>query len=309
LASLRPLFPSALTLSLLLFPAVPIDREALPPLDVPSVTKVYENLTYRTVGGQTLQLDLAVPAGPGPFPVIVFLHGGSWIVGDRARYRDEIEVAADRGFVGVTVNYRLCKTGEDTPSVDGFPAALHDVKAAIRFLRTNASRYRIDPDRIGIGGQSAGGHLALLAGLTRPEDGLEGDMPPGAPSSAVRAVVNIFGPTDVAALARDNPISRPVLVMLLGAQPEAAPERFRRASPVNYARRDAPPILTLHGSADTVVPVVQARRLDAALKKAGARHELVVLPGGGHGFRGPLAERSARLFYEFFEQTLKGPAR
>lgn len=281
----------------------PISQQA----DAPPAPTVFEAVTYRAVDGRPLKLDVAVPPGDGPFPVIVMLHGGGWIKGDRSRFRDEIEEAAWRGFVGVTVSYRLCKTGEDTPSVDGFPAPVQDVKAAIRFLRANAGQFRIDPDRIGIGGESAGGHIALMVGLTRPEDGLDGDVPADAPSSEVQAVVNVFGPTDLAMLARDNPPSRVPLVMLLGAAPELAPERYREASPTSYVRRDAPPVLTIHGTADGLVPVSQARQLDMAMKKTGARHELLILYGSGHGFGGVHALRTQRAFYEFFGRTLKRP--
>lgn len=302
-----PLLAPALLVFTAAANAVAAEPAGIPEGDSPPAPTVFEEITYRTVDKAKLKLDVAVPSGDGPFPAIVMLHGGGWITGDRSRFRDEIEEAAWRGFVGVTVSYRLCRTGEDTPSVDGFPAPLHDVKSAIRFLRANAERYRIDPDRIGIGGESAGGHIALLVGLTRPQDGLEGDAPDDAPSSAVQAVANVFGPTDLDAMARDNPATKPVLVTLLGAAPEVAPERYREASPVTYVRTDAPPILTVHGTADGLVPVSQARRLDAALKGVGARHSLLILPGSGHGFGGVHALRVQQTFYTFFERTLKQP--
>jgi acetyl esterase/lipase len=203
------------------------------------------------------------------------------------------------------VSYHLAKTGPGDPSVDGFPLPLQDVKAAIRFLRANASDYHLDPKRIGICGESAGGHLALLAALTQPKDGLDGEVPAGAPSSEVQAVANIFGPTDLTALAEDNPVTKPGLVILMGAVPELMPEAYKKASPVTYARRDAPPILTIHGSADSLVPVSQAKRLDAALKRTGAKHTLLILHGAGHGFWGDNATRSGQAVYGFFEKTLK----
>jgi len=273
----------------------------------PPAPKVFEAVTYRTIDDRPLKLDVAAPPGQGPFPAIVMLHGGSWITGDRSRFRDEIEEAAWRGFVGVTVSYRLCRTGEDTPSVDGFPAQVHDVKAEIRFLRSNADRFRIDPERIGVAGESAGGHIALLVGLTRPEDGLEGEVDSNDPPSTVQAVVNVFGPTDLRALARDNPTTTPGLVMLLGAAPEVMPEKYGEASPTSYVRKGAPPVLTIHGTADGLVPVSQARRLDGAFKKAGAKHELLLLYGSGHGFGGVHALRAQQSFYQFFERNLKRP--
>lgn len=252
-----------------------------------------------------MKLDIAVPAGAGMHPGIIYLHGGGWIVGDRSRFRDEIERAAWRGYVAATVSYHLAKTGPGDPSVDGFPLPLQDVKAAIRFLKANAGDYHLDVRRIGICGESAGGHLALLAALTQPADGLDGDVPEDAPSSEVQAVANVFGPTDLTALANDNRATRPGLVILMGAAPELMPDEYRRASPVTYARHDAPPILTIHGAADGLVPVSQARRLDVALKRVGAKHSLLVLNGAGHGFWGDNAERAEHAVYAFFEKTLK----
>ncbi len=262
-------------------------------------------MTYRVVDEREMQLDVAVPAGEGRHPALVFLHGGGWVTGDRSRFRDEIERAATRGYVAATVSYHLARTGPGDPSVDGFPIPLHDVKAAIRFLRSNAKEFHLDPDRIGIVGESAGGHLALLAGLTRSKDKLEGDVPADAPSSAVQAVVNVFGPSDLTALVQENPSTKPVMVMLLGGVPELVPNEYRAASPVTYARRDAPPILTIHGSADGLVPVSQAMRLNAAMKRAGGSHQLMVLNGAGHGFGRENAARAERAIYEFFAKTLK----
>lgn len=265
---------------------------------------VREDVTYKTIDNRLLQCDIAVPAGEGPFPAIVMLHGGGWIVGNRSRYRDEIEEAAKRGFVGVTVSYRLAKTGNGDPSVDGFPAALYDVKAAIRFLRRNAEQYHINPEHIGIMGQSAGGHLALLAGLTRPCDKLEGPIPEDAPSSAVQAVVNIFGPTALMALVEENPRSRPVLVIFLGAAPELNAEIYRRASPVTYIHEGAPPVLTFHGVGDGLVPISQAKRLDEAMKQAGASHRLIRVRAG-HRFGLEQALATRREMYQFFSETLE----
>lgn len=271
----------------------------------PLAPTVQEGLTYRVVEGREFKLDIAIPVGEGPFPAILFLHGGAWVVGNRDRFRDEIEEAARRDFIGATVTYHLAKTGVDRPSVDGFPAPLEDVKAAIRFLRANAQDFKLDSNHIGIAGESAGGHLALLAALTKPEDGFDQTRDVNAPSSEVQAVVNVFGPTDLLALAEENPQARPVLVMLLGSAPELDPQRYRAASPVSYVRRDAPPILTIHGTRDGLVPVSQARRLDAAMKKAGARHQLMILNGSGHGFGRIHAQQTQRAYYDFFTRTLK----
>ncbi|MGC1272354.1 MAG: alpha/beta hydrolase [Planctomycetaceae bacterium] len=275
--------------------------------DEPSEITFHDDVTYRIVGEQELKLDLAVPPGDGPFPAIVFVHGGGWIMGNRSRYWYETEEAARRGFVAATISYRLSRTGVETPSVDGFPAALEDVKAAIRFLRSNSKEFRIDPKRIGIVGESAGGHLALLAGLTQPSDGFEGSPPKNAPSSAVQAVVNVSGATDLAPLWQSSERIRPVLVILLGGNPQTESAVYGTASPVTYARKDAPPILTIHGASDSLVPAQQARRLDAAVKKAGGRHTLLILPEAGHRLRGDQYRYSLFVTFDFLSKMLRKP--
>ena len=161
-----------------------------------------ENITYGKAGDTELKLDLARPAGNGPFPAIVFIHGGGWSGGNRQAYRAQIQEAAKRGYVAATISYRLMKYDEvkkETTTADPiFPAQIHDAKAAIRWVRANAKKYSVDPDRIGVTGGSAGGHLSLLVGLTDSASGLEGDSGNPDQSSRVQAVVNVFGPTDMA---------------------------------------------------------------------------------------------------------------
>lgn len=282
-------------------------QQAAVAADEPSEITFREDITYRIVNEQELKLDLAMPTGDGPFPAIVFVHGGGWIMGNRSRYWYETEEAAQRGFVAATISYRLSKTGIDTPSVDGFPAALEDVKAAIRFLRSNRHEFRIDAKRIGVVGESAGGHLALLAGLTQPSDGFEGSPPKNVPSSSVQAIVNISGATDLAPLWKSSERIRPVLVILLGGTPQAEADAYRRASPIQYARKDAPPILTIHGASDSLVPAQQARRLDAAVKKAGGRHTLLILPETGHRLRGDQFRYSLFVTFDFLSKMLTKP--
>jgi acetyl esterase/lipase len=140
---------------------------------------VEENITYGHGGTAELKLDLARPTGAGPFPAIVFIHGGGWYQGNRQAYKQEIREAAKRGYVAATISYRLMlfdeAKRETTTAEPNFPAKIHDDKSAIRWLRANAEKYQIDPDRIGVTGGSAGGHLSLLIGLTDAESDLEGD--------------------------------------------------------------------------------------------------------------------------------------
>lgn len=273
--------------------------------DDPAAPRVMENLVYSEVAGKKLELDLAKPAGDGPFPALVLIHGGGWKGGDRKSYRVEIERAARFGYTAVTISYRLTNPNKDGKAEHPFPAQIHDVKQAIRWLRANAAEHKVDPTRIGVMGASAGGHLSLLAGLTDKRSGLEGPDTPANSDTRVQAVVNYFGPTDFPNY-EDIPLVQPLFRELLGGAPEEVPEAYKRASPVTYATSDDPPVLTLHGDADRIVPVSQAELLDRRMKAVGARHELVVFQGQGHGFGVEQALRAVKLQYEFFEKHLKG---
>ena len=133
------------------------------------------NIVYVVRGDTELLLDLERPAeGDGPFPAVVFIHDGGWLEGAKSDVRIESVLAARRGYVGVAIDYRLTRPLSEAKPENQFPAQIHDVKAAIRWLRANAEKYNIDPERIGVVGYGAGGQLALLAAFTEPKDGLEG---------------------------------------------------------------------------------------------------------------------------------------
>lgn len=269
---------------------------------------IEEGVTYSRAGDAELQLDIARPVGEGPFPAVVFIHGGGWYLGDRHGYRSLIEDAARRGYVGVTVSYRLMTFDEEqketTTAMQPFPAQVHDVKAAVRWLRVHADRYHIDAQRIGATGRSAGGHLALMLGLTDADSGLEGDGGSAGESSRVQAVVNVFGPTDLEGCYRSSSVAW-IFRLFAGGSPEEVPDTYRRASPVTYASADDPPVLTLQGSEDRLVPLAQARLLDKRLKAVGASHTLTVFEGQGHGFGGEQRRRELRAMWRFFDQQLK----
>jgi acetyl esterase/lipase len=272
---------------------------------------VEENITYGKGGDVDLQLDLARPkVGTGPFPAIVFIHGGGWSGGARQGYRGQIEAAAKKGYVAVTITYRLTQPDPETKIAKyPYPAQIHDCKCAVRWLRSVADKYHVDKNRIGVTGASAGGHLSLLVGLTDDKAGLEGDGGHADQSSRVQAVVNVYGPTDLSTAYDDVPRVRDLVKALCDGTPESATENYKAASPVTYISKDDPPVLTLHGDRDNIVLVSQATLLDAAMKKGGARHELVILKDQGHGFSGDAAKQANDATWTFFDRELKGASK
>ena len=269
---------------------------------------VEENVTYGKAGESELKLDVARPDGDGPFPAIVFIHGGGWYQGKRQAYRTQIEEAAKRGYVAATISYRLMKFDEkqkETTSADPiFPAQIHDAKAAIRWLRANAEKYHVDPNRIGVTGGSAGGHLSLLVGLTDPSAKLEGESGNPDQSSRVQAVVNVFGPTEMSGCYQKSSVAW-IFRLFMGGTPDETSQRYQAASPVTYVSKDDPPVLTLHGDRDALVPIEQATILDEKMKAAGATHELLILQGQGHGFGGEHQQKAMNATWEFFDKHLQ----
>ncbi len=269
---------------------------------------VLENITYGKGGETELKLDLAQPEGDGPFPAIVFIHGGGWFQGNRQSYKTQIQEAARRGYVAATITYRLMKFDqakkETTTAQPIFPAQIHDAKAAIRWLRANAAKYHVDPNRIGVTGGSAGGHLSLLVGLTDKNAKLEGEGGHPRQSSRVQAVVNTFGPTEMAS-AYETSVVAWIFRLFMGGTPKEVPETYKAASPVTYISKDDPPVLTLQGDRDTLVPVAQAKLLDEKMKAVGASHTLKIFPGQGHGFAGKANQEAWQATWDFFDEHLK----
>lgn len=245
------------------------------------------------------RLDIYLPRERhrGPLPVILYVHGGGWAQGDKADGAARLmDFVRDGYYAGVSVGYRL--SGEAT-----WPAPLHDVKAAVRWVRGNADRLGLDPARIGVWGRGAGAHLALMLGVTGNVPRLEGTLGEHRREhSRVKAVANFFGPTDLPALVGaasdidrrrgDAPES-----LLLGGAIRDRLAQAREASPVTHASAGSATVLTVHGTLDRVVPFAQAARLDDALHKAGVASHLVTIDGGAHGDFGSSADdRLAALF-------------
>lgn len=267
--------------------------------------KMEKKVVYGSGGDRQLELDIVAPEGEGPFPAIVFIHGGGWRGGARQGYHAMCNEAAARGYVAMTVTYRLTEPDGKGKAKHPFPAAVHDVKCAVRWLRANAEKYHVDPDRIGATGGSAGGHLSLMVGLTDADAKLEGTGGHADQSSRVAAVVNYFGPTDMVLLHQTSPGAAPIVASFLDGDPDAAAENYRASSPVTYVSKDDPPVLSIHGSDDKLVPPSQAETLDEKLKAAGGQHELLLLAGQGHGFRGEATRQAADALFAFFDKHLK----
>lgn len=239
----------------------------------------YHNLVYGQGGGKALRLDLypatSVVANPPPAPVIVFLHGGGWKVGDK----NEIEPYAARfteaGFAVVSVNYRLSSDGR-------FPTQIFDCKTAVRWTRAHAAQYGLDPKHIGVLGFSAGGHLAALLGTTAGVQKLE-DRAAGSPdaSSRVQAVCDVSGPVDLTLPPRSL-IGKLSIDGLLGGTAREKPDLAREGNPALYATPDDAPTLLIYGSADELVPPIHAKILSEALRKAGVEAEVLTVEGGKH---------------------------
>jgi acetyl esterase/lipase len=262
--------------------------------------KATEDIVYRKAGDQELKLDLVEPTeGEGPFPALVVIHGGAWRGGNKrdGYVRAVMIAAAKRGYVAISPQYRFCPK-------ETFPAQVIDVKAAVRWLHEHAEEHKVDDKHIGAVGFSAGGHLSLMLGLTGPGDGLEGDAPAGASSSKVQAVVNFFGPTDLAA--SDIPeVSKPLVRDFLGGNALEKFDAARKASPLTFVSPDDPPVLTFQGTRDPLVPYNQALRLAEALTEAGVPGRVELILGGGHGFGGADGAHTTAETFAFFDRYLK----
>lgn len=239
------------------------------------------------------------PTGDQTLPVIVFIHGGGWRNGSKEGGRNRLAPLVATGrFAGVTINYRLTNEAQ-------WPAQGFDCKAAIRWIRGNAEKYNFDPERIGVMGSSAGGHLVAFLGTTGGVEEVEGDLGSHLKqSSNVQCVVDYFGPAnfltmgDFGGRINHNSADSPEGLLLGGAPPERK-QVAKQASPSTWVSQDDPPFLIIHGDKDPVVPLDQSQKLHEALEKAGVKSELIIIKGGGHGgFGEQEPTESVRKFLE-----------
>jgi acetyl esterase/lipase len=271
---------------------------AEPPADV----EFTRDVVYGKAGDVDLKLNIARPKGAnGPLPLVLFIHGGGWVAGDRSGHDQQTWDFARRGYVAATVGYRLTDVAK-------WPAQVNDVKCAVRFLRANASRYGIDPDHIGAVGFSAGAHLAMMLAVAGKDDGLEGEGGSPEQSSAIHAAVSFFGPTN---LARDDlPLAGHNLVeKLVGHLPEKGNKACESASPIYYVSKGDAPMLLFQGTADPLVPANQAPLMADAMAKSQVPGRVELILNAGHGWNGAELRRTVEATTAFLETWLKPPAK
>lgn len=285
-------------------PAPALPTSTLPGPDPAKLGTVVKDLTYGHADGIALKLDIYYPkTAAGAVPAVVYVHGGGWTQGDKAigAGTEEIPEMVSRGYLAAAINYRLAPQHK-------FPAQIEDAKCAIRFLRANASLFGINPERIGVWGGSAGGHLVALLGTTDASAGLEGSGGYPNQSSRVRAVVDMFGPTDLAVLFRAGGGS--ALEQVFGIS-DPNSQAVKLACPVTYVSPDDPPFLILHGDKDNVVPLVQSQIFYNRLQAAGVTATLVIVKNAGHSFTpsggaiSPTRAEITTMVADFFDKYLK----
>jgi len=279
------------------------------PASFPGGVTAWRDVTYQQLPGYRPQIvDIYVPATKGPHPLVVYVHGGGWMGGHTRQsgaYSDFPKVLASlaaEGFTVASVEYRLSHEA-------AFPAPLQDVNAAIRFLRAHAAQYRINPDKVGIFGGSAGGHLASLAALACRNTEID---PASANDHCIDAAVSWYGVMDFASLpiAKGSPPA-----VLLGCDEVPCPaDRLRAASPATWVSAKAPPFLIIAGENDHTVPPAQSHLLEARLKAAGTDVTAIYFPGIDHSFIGKSPEetaatslKAANATFDFFHRKLGVP--
>lgn len=250
-----------------------------------NAARVERDVQYGEAGGQKLRLDVFQPAGEtAVHPAVVLVHGGGWREGDKRDFDELARVLSDSGYACFSVNYRLVKHGANQ-----YPAQIDDVQRAVRWIRSRAATYHIDPNRLAGLGASAGGHLVALLGTRDTRDNRDASL--AGYSSRVSCVVDLFGPTDFtiqpSEKATQNPDVRNLVLDFFGKTPKEAPELYRDASPIAHIDRKTVPFLIFHGRLDAIVPLDQSQRMHNALLKNGTFSRLVIFPDEGHGIQKP----------------------
>ncbi len=260
----------------------------------------FKDLVYATLDGKQLKLDLYLPANVKRPSLIVWVHGGAWRVGDKSQYPKPL---IEQGFALASLDFRQSTEAR-------FPAAVHDIKAAIRFLRATAIDYGYRTERIAISGASSGGHLAAMVGLTNGNAELEGKIGSHLnQSSSVQAILSYFGASNLTSIIDQSTpfglnVRRPALDLLIGGQPDQVPDLARLASPVFYVGKASPPLLLLHGDQDPQMPVNQSLEFEGAYKKLGLDVTLDIVYGAAHGGKEFYAPEHLQRATQFLRRTL-----
>jgi acetyl esterase/lipase len=245
-----------------------VDAAAARPASGPVVVR---NIVYTTRGGVAEALDVYLPRGAAPaggWPVIVAIHGGGWRQFDRSDYAAKVaQPLVSTGFAVVAPDYAL-----SAPGAPSWPLAYDDVRDAVGWVRGPGGRFSLSQSRIAAMGESSGGHLALLLGTELD------------PATRVGAVIDFFGPTDLAAMVNGHSAGAPAVVQFLGSKPAQNPAAYAAASPIDRVTSRSAPVLILQGTADTVVPLSQSQELAAACTAAGVPNRLILIRGATHGF-------------------------
>jgi acetyl esterase/lipase len=268
--------------------------------------KVERNVPYVEKGHTNQVLDLFLPeqSSDKPLPLMIWIHGGAWMGGTQDN--PPVLYLVKKGFAVASIQYRM---SGDTQ----WPAQAHDCKAAIRFLRANAGKYKLDPNHFGVGGDSAGGHLAAFVGTSGDVKEMEGDLGHADVSSRVQAVVDWFGPTDLLLMGEQagpqsmiqHDDAKSPESLLLGGPVQEKRDLAKTANPLTYINKHDPPFLIMHGDNDQIVPLAQSVILAKALIDAGVEVTMQTIPGAMH--EGPEFHRpeSQRLMEEFLSRKLK----
>ncbi len=256
------------------------------------------NIEYARVDGLSLRMDASIPDGVASAPGVIIVHGGGWVAGDR-----RIDVAplfrplSEAGFAWFSISYRLAANAMQ------FGAAVDDVESAIRFVKSHAAEFHVDPNRIALIGESAGGQLAAMAAL-RME-----------PDTVVKAVVGLYAPNDLISLLKtSNYVPVQIRSQVIGKPWEAfVLAALAKLSPIENVRRNMPPFLLIHGTADPLVPFQQSEEMCRRMRAVGASCEIYAVAGAGHGIRwwesSPnLAHAYKRKMVDWLEQQLSAPA-
>lgn len=260
----------------------------------------HTDIEYGQAGGERLLLDAYVPEGTGPFPTVILIHGGGWTGGDKsggpkkgymAPMHEPLEKA---GFAWFSINYRLAPKHR-------YPACIEDVETAIRWVKAHAAQYHLDPQRIVLAGESAGGHLGVLA-IVRQK-----------PDTKVAAMVSFYGRVDLTDEVKPDAELRAPLVALIDRKTydTQAQAILREASPIYFVKPGLPPFLFVHGTTDASVPFDQSVQMQAKLKQAGVPADLITIKDGVHGMISwdPVAPTYKQDVVAWLQKTLKVPAK